>query len=135
MERLSLNSLSPSVFTVRSNETADGSKARADIISMGRLLAYENARRGKAHQHRGDAHAGENGRQSQLHAHVQHVCHQCARPRAGARQRDAHQNDEADGAVFVHRFALGKGTALQPANEGPHPGKAAQPEEHRPQQP
>ena len=47
MERLSLNSLSPSVFTVRSNETADGSKARADIISMGRLLAYENARRGK----------------------------------------------------------------------------------------
>ena len=28
MERLSLNSLSPSVFTVRSNETADGSKAR-----------------------------------------------------------------------------------------------------------
>ena len=47
MERLSLNSLSPSVFTVRSNETADGSKARADIVSMGRLLAYENARRGK----------------------------------------------------------------------------------------
>lgn len=47
MERLSLNSLSPSVFEVRSNETADNSKARADIVSMGRLLAYENARRGK----------------------------------------------------------------------------------------
>lgn len=47
MERLSLNSLSPSVFEVRSNETADHSKARAEIVSMGRLLAYEYARRGQ----------------------------------------------------------------------------------------
>ena len=48
MERLSLNSLSPSVFQVRSNETADHSKARAEIVTMGRLLAYEHARRGQA---------------------------------------------------------------------------------------
>ena len=48
MERLSLNSVSSSVFEVRANETADGSKARADIISEGRLLAYEHARRGKS---------------------------------------------------------------------------------------
>lgn len=47
MERLSLNSLSPSVFQIRSNETADHSKARAEIVSMGRLLAYEHARRGQ----------------------------------------------------------------------------------------
>ena len=48
MERLSLNSLSPSVFQIRANETEDHSKARAEIISMGRLLAYEHARRGQA---------------------------------------------------------------------------------------
>ena len=47
MERLSLNSLSPSVFQIRANETADHSKARAEIVSMGRLLAYEHARRGQ----------------------------------------------------------------------------------------
>ena len=47
MERLSLNSLSPSVFEIRANETADHSKARAEIVSMGRLLAYEYARRGQ----------------------------------------------------------------------------------------
>lgn len=48
MERLSLNTLSPSVFRVNSSETADGTKARADIISEGRLLAYEHARRGQS---------------------------------------------------------------------------------------
>lgn len=47
MERLSLNSLSPSVFEVRNNETMDNSRDRAEIVAMGRLLAYENARRGK----------------------------------------------------------------------------------------
>lgn len=48
MERLSLNTLSPSVFKVNSAETADGSKARADIVSEGRLLAYGYARKGKS---------------------------------------------------------------------------------------
>jgi len=48
MERLSLNTISPSVFKVNSSETADGTKARADIISEGRLLAYEHATRGQA---------------------------------------------------------------------------------------
>lgn len=48
MERLSLNTLSPSVFKVNSSETADKTKARADIISEGRLLAYEHARRGQS---------------------------------------------------------------------------------------
>ena len=48
MERLSLNTLSPSFFRVNSCETADGTKARADIISEGRLLAYEHARRGQS---------------------------------------------------------------------------------------
>lgn len=48
MERLSLNNISPSVFKVNSSETADGTKARADIISEGRLLAYEYARRGQS---------------------------------------------------------------------------------------
>ena len=46
MERLSLNTLSPSIFRVNSTETADHSKDRADIVSLGRLLAYEHARRG-----------------------------------------------------------------------------------------
>lgn len=46
MERLSLNTLSPSIFRVNSNDTADHSKDRADIVSLGRLLAYEHARRG-----------------------------------------------------------------------------------------
>lgn len=48
MERLSLNTISPSVFKVNSSETADGTKARADIISEGRLLAYEYARNGQS---------------------------------------------------------------------------------------
>lgn len=48
MERLSLNTISPSVFTVNSSETSDKSRARADIVSEGRLLAYEHARRGQS---------------------------------------------------------------------------------------
>ena len=47
MERISLNTLSPSIFKVNSSDTADKTKARADIIREGRLLAYEHARRGQ----------------------------------------------------------------------------------------
>ena len=47
MERLSLNSIPQSIFRVNSSESSDGTKARADIISEGRLLAYEYARRGQ----------------------------------------------------------------------------------------
>lgn len=47
MERLSLNTIPQSIFRVNSSETADGTKARADIVSEGRLLAYEYARRGQ----------------------------------------------------------------------------------------
>lgn len=48
MERLSLNTLSPSVFKINSSETADLSRERADIVATGRLLAYEHARRGQS---------------------------------------------------------------------------------------
>lgn len=44
--RLSLNSISPSVFEVRSNE--DGTtNERDDILNEGRVLTYEHARKGK----------------------------------------------------------------------------------------
>ena len=39
--KLSMNSINPSVFKVSANETADNTKARADIIGTGRMLAYE----------------------------------------------------------------------------------------------
>lgn len=45
MSKLTLNSVSPSVFRVNENEIADGS--RADIVSKGRMLAYEHAVKGK----------------------------------------------------------------------------------------
>lgn len=45
MSKLTLNSVSPSVFRVNENEVADGS--RADIVSKGRMLAYEHAVKGK----------------------------------------------------------------------------------------
>ena len=45
MSKLTLNSISPSVFRVNENEVADGS--RADIVSKGRVLAYEHAVKGK----------------------------------------------------------------------------------------
>lgn len=45
MAKLTLNSVSPSVFRVNENEVADGS--RADIVSKGRMLAYEHAVKGK----------------------------------------------------------------------------------------
>ena len=47
MEKISLNSISESVFNVRANETADGTTQRADAVQEGRLLAYEYARKGK----------------------------------------------------------------------------------------
>lgn len=50
--KLSLNSISPSVFAVNSNGNADMSKERADIVAAGRVLAYEFARKGA-----GDVHA------------------------------------------------------------------------------
>lgn len=44
--KLSMNSINPSVFKVSANETADNTKARADIVGTGRMLAYEYARKG-----------------------------------------------------------------------------------------
>lgn len=44
--KLSLNSINPAVFKVSSADTADNSKARADIVGTGRVLAYEYARKG-----------------------------------------------------------------------------------------
>lgn len=44
--KLSLNSINPAVFKVSSAETADNTKARADIVGTGRMLAYEYARKG-----------------------------------------------------------------------------------------
>lgn len=46
--RLSLNNIPSSVFTVNAAETEDKNQARADIISMGRLLAYEYGRKGQS---------------------------------------------------------------------------------------
>ena len=44
--KLSLNSINPDIFKVSAAETADGSEARAAIVSTGRVLAYEYARKG-----------------------------------------------------------------------------------------
>ena len=46
MNKLTLNSVDQSVFRVAANETADQSNARADIVSEGRLLFFEYARKG-----------------------------------------------------------------------------------------
>nr|DAK83910.1 MAG TPA: hypothetical protein [Caudoviricetes sp.] len=48
MAKLSLNSISPSVFRVNAAEPNGISAQRAEIVSKGRVLAYEHARRGKA---------------------------------------------------------------------------------------
>lgn len=47
MAKLSLNSISPSIFKVNASEVADGSATRATIVSAGRTLAYEHARKGQ----------------------------------------------------------------------------------------
>ena len=47
MAKLTLNSISPSVFKVNASEVADGSATRATIVSAGRTLAYEHARKGQ----------------------------------------------------------------------------------------
>ncbi|MBR2897620.1 MAG: hypothetical protein IKC04_07045 [Oscillospiraceae bacterium] len=46
MNKLSLNSVDQSCFRVAASETADNSKARADIVSEGRLLFFEHSRKG-----------------------------------------------------------------------------------------
>lgn len=48
MAKLSLNSISPSVFRVNAADASGISAQRAEIVSKGRVLAYEHARRGKA---------------------------------------------------------------------------------------
>lgn len=51
MSKLSLNSISPSVFSVKANEVADGNMTRASIVGAGRLLAYEHALKGRKAMH------------------------------------------------------------------------------------
>jgi hypothetical protein len=46
MAKLSLNSIPNSVFKVNANEVADKSSTRAAIVSAGRLLAAEYAKKG-----------------------------------------------------------------------------------------
>jgi hypothetical protein len=46
MNKISLNSVDQSCFRVAASETADNSKARADIVSEGRLLFWEHSRKG-----------------------------------------------------------------------------------------
>lgn len=48
MAKLSLNSIPNSVFKVNANETADKNSTRASIVSAGRLLAAEYAKKGVA---------------------------------------------------------------------------------------
>ena len=47
MAKLSLNSISPSVFKVNASEVADGSATRATIVSAGRTLMTDYARKGQ----------------------------------------------------------------------------------------
>ena len=47
MSKITLNSISESVFHVNASETADKNQTRANIISAGRTLAYEYAAKGK----------------------------------------------------------------------------------------
>ena len=46
MAKLSLNSIPSEVFMVNAADTTNQSQTRADIVGLGRLLAYEYARRG-----------------------------------------------------------------------------------------
>lgn len=46
MNKLSFNSIDQSCFRVAASETMDNSKARADIVSEGRLLFWEHSRNG-----------------------------------------------------------------------------------------
>lgn len=46
MAKLSLNSIPSDVFKVNAADSTNSSQARADIVGLGRLLAYEYARRG-----------------------------------------------------------------------------------------
>ena len=46
MNKLSFNSVDQSCFRVAASETMDNSKARADIVSEGRLLFWEHSRKG-----------------------------------------------------------------------------------------
>lgn len=47
MAKLTLNSISPSIFVVNAEDTADKTQARADIVAAGRNLFYEHARKGQ----------------------------------------------------------------------------------------
>lgn len=47
MSKLTLNSISPSVFVVNAADGSGIERQRADIVAKGRMLAYEHAARGK----------------------------------------------------------------------------------------
>lgn len=47
MSKISFNSIPASVFSVNASDTADKNQSRADIVSAGRVLAYEYAAKGK----------------------------------------------------------------------------------------
>lgn len=47
MSKLTLNSISPSVFAVNAADGSGIERQRADIVAKGRMLAYEHAARGK----------------------------------------------------------------------------------------
>ena len=46
MAKLSLNSIPSSVFEVRANDSTNAAETRANIVGLGRLLAFEYARKG-----------------------------------------------------------------------------------------
>lgn len=48
MAKLTLNSISESVFRVNASDVADRTNDRAEIVSKGRMLAYAHAQRGKS---------------------------------------------------------------------------------------
>lgn len=51
MAKLSLNSIPSNVFRVSAADVADGNNTRASIVGLGRLLAYEYARKGTELMH------------------------------------------------------------------------------------
>lgn len=75
----------------------------------------------------GDEDAKRDGGEGCPEPEVQHIGHQGAGPGPGPRQRDCHEDDQADGAILFHDSALEVCPALQPVDFRSNPAGFAQP--------
>ncbi len=89
----------------------------------------DHTERHSRHNGRRDADPQEDRRDRLFQPQVQHRCHQRACPGACPRERNRHQDTQADGAVFAHQPPLQVGFFLQRCwadlNRRPHPYQIA----------